>query len=400
MSRILITGYGSISAIGDNVEEAFHSLKEKKTGVAPIQVLETEHKNEFLLAEVKHSNDALAKQLGIDNKNRTYTRTSLLAMIGAKEAYQHAGLDKNTDLRTGVISANTGGGMDTTEQFYKSDMHDQIVDFAITHSCSDSTEKIAELLNIKQFTSTISTACSSSANAIMHGARLIKSGRLDRVIVGGVDSLSKFTLNGFNTLMILDKQFCQPWDENRRGLNLGEASAYIVLESEASVKMSNKAVYGELAGYANANDAYHQTASSPEGYGATLAMTQALEAAKLKPEHISYINVHGTGTANNDQSEGSALRNVFKSDVPPFSTTKAYTGHTLGAAGSIEAIISLLSIQNKMIFPCLNIENPIEEFDFKPETELRTEIEIDHVLSNSFGFGGNNTTLIFSKYKQ
>lgn len=319
-------------------------------------------------------------------------------MIGAQEAYSDAKLYENTELRTGIISANTGGGMDTTEVYYKTEMHDQIVDFAITHSCSDSTEKIAERLHLNQFASTISTACSSSANAIMHGARLIKNGRLDRVIVGGVDSMSKFTLNGFNTLMILDKQHCQPWDENRRGLNLGEASAYIVLESEAAVKASNKKVYAELNGYANANDAYHQTASSPEGYGATLAMTQALESAQLRPEDISYINVHGTGTANNDQSEGSALRNVFKDRVPPFSTTKAYTGHTLGAAGSIEAIISILSLQNQMIFPCLNIETPIQEFDFKPITELKTEVNIQHALSNSFGFGGNNTTLIFSKY--
>lgn len=396
MSKIFVTGYGSISAIGNNVKETLESLINKKHGVGPIQILQTEHQDEFVLAEVKHTNDDLAKMLGINNKARTYTRTSLLAMIGAKEAYEDAQLNLNTHLRTGVISANTGGGMDTTERYYKSAQHEQIVDFAITHSCSDSTEKIAELLGLKGFTSTISTACSSSANAIMFGARLIKNGRLDRVLVGGVDSLSKFTLNGFNTLMILDKQHCQPWDENRRGLNLGEGSGYIVIESEEAVKTSNKKVYAELSGYANANDAYHQTASSPEGNGATLAMRKALHSAQLKPENISYINVHGTGTFNNDQSEGTALKNVF-SKVPPFSTTKAYTGHTLGAAGGIEAIFSILAIQNRLIFPCLNIETPIQEFNFQPETELITDVDVQHVLSNSFGFGGNNSTLIFSK---
>ena len=397
MSKIFVTGYGSISAIGNNVEQTLVSLIAKKHGVAPIQILDTVHKNDFVLAEVKHTNDELAQILGINNKEKTYTRTSLLAIIGAREAYKTARLDQNTELRTGIISANTGGGMDTTERYYKTVTAEQIVDFAITHSCGDSTEKIAEYLGIHGFASTISTACSSSANAIIYGARLIKHGRLDRVIVGGVDSMSKFTLNGFNTLMILDKYHCQPWDENRRGLNLGEGSGYIVLESEKAVRQSNKKVYAELTGYANANDAYHQTASSPEGNGATLAMSKAIASANLKPSDISYINVHGTGTANNDQSEGTALRNIFDK-VPPFSTTKAYTGHTLGAAGGIEAIFSILAINNKMIFPCLNIETPIKEFNFKPEIELITKVDIEHVLSNSFGFGGNNTTLIFSKH--
>ncbi|MBN2668289.1 MAG: beta-ketoacyl-[acyl-carrier-protein] synthase family protein [Bacteroidales bacterium] len=395
MSKIFITGMGSISSIGDTVNEAFQNLKNMQHGVAPIQYLNTAHKDEFVLAEVLHSNEDLAEMLNINLTDRTYTRTALLAIIAAKEAFEDAQIDLKDGFRTGIISANTGGGMDTTERYYKTEKHEQIVDFAITHSCGDSTEKIAQYLGINGYLSTISTACSSSANAIMKGARLIKNGRLDRVIVGGVDSMSKFTLNGFNTLMILDHQHCQPWDENRRGLNLGEGAAYLVLESESIAK--NKKIYGELKGYANANDAYHQTASSPEGFGATLAMKQALQSANLKPEDISYINVHGTGTSNNDQSEGAAMRNVFK-NVPPFSSTKAYTGHTLGAAGAIEAVISLLSINHNIIFPALNIEHPIDEFDFKPIQTVVKNIEINNVLSNSFGFGGNNTTLIFSKY--
>ena len=397
MSKVFVTAYGSISAIGNNVEESLNSLIEKRHGVAPIHILDTIHKDEFVLAEVKYTNDELAQILGIDNTKETYTRTSLLAMIASREAYKQAKLDQHSELRTGVVSANTGGGMDITERYYKAVVSEQIVDFASTHSCGDSTEKIAEFLRIKGFTSTISTACSSSANAIIYGARLIKHGRLDRVIVGGVDSMSKFTLNGFNTLMILDRQHCQPWDENRRGLNLGEGAGYLVLESEKAQKISQNKILAELSGYANANDAYHQTASSPEGKGATLAMKNAIASANLTPSDISYINVHGTGTTNNDQSEGTALGNIFD-QVPPFSTTKAYTGHTLGAAGGIEAIFSILAINNNLVFPCLNIDTPIKEFSFKPETKLRTDVKIKHVLSNSFGFGGNNTTLIFSEH--
>jgi len=396
MSKIYITGYGGITAIGDNSEAILDALVHQRHGVSPIDRLETVHKDEFVLAEIKYSNQELAEKLGIDIRNKTYTRTALLAIWAAKEAFHHAQIDLKDGYRTGVISANTGGGMDTTEQFYKSEFHDKIIDFAITHSCGDSTEKIASYLGIKSHISTISTACSSSANAIMLGARLIKSGRLDRAIVGGVDALSKFTLNGFNTLMILDHQHCQPWDENRRGLNLGEGAAYLVIESEELIKKQSKKVYAELSGYANANDAYHQTASSPEGNGATMAMTQAIKMAQVQPSDISYINVHGTGTYNNDQSEGTAMRNIFD-PVPPFSSTKAYTGHTLGAAGAVEGMFSVMAIQHKLIFPSLNIENPIAEFDFKPVQSIIKNVEIKHVLSNSFGFGGNNSTLIFSK---
>jgi len=258
--------------------------------------------------------------------------------------------------------------------------------------------QIADYFHIDGFTSTISTACSSSANAIMLGARLIKSGMLDRVICGGVDSLTKFTINGFNTLMILDREHCRPFDDTRSGLNIGEAAAYVVMESEKSMLASNKFAYCALSGYGNACDAFHQTASSPEGTGAALAMRKALEVAGLSVSDISYINVHGTGTPNNDLSEGVAMEKVFGRDtVPPFSSTKAFTGHTLGAAGAIEAVICLLSLKNQLIYPNLNFTTRIKELNISPIAELRKDIELKHILSNSFGFGGNNTSLIFSK---
>ena len=160
----------------------------------------------------------------------------------------------------------------------------------INHDCGDSTERIAEYTGISDFVTTVSTACSSSANSLMFGARLIKSGLLDRVVAGGTDSITRFTLNGFNTLMILDKDGCKPFDDNRAGLTIGEGAAYLILESEELVRKLNKTVLAELTGYGNANDAYHQTASSPEGKGAILAMEKALKVSGLKPSDISYIN--------------------------------------------------------------------------------------------------------------
>ncbi len=398
MSNIYITGLGIISAIGDNCAQNLDSLKKSKSGIKAIKFLQTIHKNDFVSGEIPYSNKELANIAGIEDFTK-HSRTSLLATIAAKEAFKHANIDINDGLRTGMVSASSVGGMDVTEDYYLSEASKENTNYIFTHNANNHVEVICDMLDINDFSATISTACSSSANAIMNGARLIKTGRLDRVIVGGTDAMSRFTLNGFNTLMILDKNLCTPFDENRKGLNLGEGAAYLVIESEEAVIKSNKKVYAKVLGYANANDAYHQTASSEEGYGATLAMKQAIESANISPNDISYINVHGTGTPNNDDSEGNALKNIYGDNVPPFSSTKAFTGHTLGAAGAIEAVFSVLAINENLIYPNLNLKNNIKKFKFKPVTQLLENQKVDIVLSNSFGFGGNNSTLIIGKIK-
>jgi 3-oxoacyl-[acyl-carrier-protein] synthase-1 len=287
--------------------------------------------------------------------------------------------------------------MSQTELYYKEmfvkEDHLNVLD---AHDCGDSTERIADYLGNVDYVTTISTACSSAANAVMLGCRMIKHGLLDRAVVGGVDALSKFTFNGFNTLMILDKEWCKPFDENRKGLNLGEGAAFLVIEGENALNKRLGKPLAEVVGYANANDAYHQTASSPEGYGATLAIQQALAMSGLTPSQIDYINMHGTGTPNNDLSESMATLAVFGNQVPKFSSTKAFTGHTLAASASIEAVISVLSLQNSMIFPNLNFTTPIANLNLVPVTKLINS-PINTVLSNSFGFGGNCSSLIFKK---
>jgi 3-oxoacyl-[acyl-carrier-protein] synthase-1 len=384
-----------ISAIGNNVPESFASLSQSKTGIGKINHLTTRYKDEFLAGEIKLSNRQLAELVG--DPNPALNRNSYIAMLAAKEAVINSGIDTNDGLRTGVISSTTVAGMSKTELYYKElfekDEHLSVLD---THDCGDSTERIADYLGNVDYVTTISTACSSAANAIMLGCRMIKHGLLDRAVVGGVDALSKFTFNGFNTLMILDKEWCKPFDENRKGLNLGEGAAFLVIEGEEAIKKRGGKALAEIVGYANTNDAYHQTASSPEGYGATLAIKQALEMSGLKPSEIDYINMHGTGTPNNDLSESMATVAVFGDKVPKFSSTKAFTGHTLAAAASIEAVISVLSLQHNMIFPNLNFTVPIAETNLVPETTL-VNTPIHTVLSNSFGFGGNCSSLIFKK---
>ncbi|MCX6249025.1 MAG: beta-ketoacyl-[acyl-carrier-protein] synthase family protein [Bacteroidetes bacterium] len=397
--RVYITGIGMISSIGNDTGAALTSLIEEKSGIGEITLLDTVLKDKYPLAEVKLSNEELLEIIGNSGKTN-FTRTALLGMVAAREALNASGIEIPGKYKTGLISATTVGGMDRSENFYKEFLADpskgHLIDI-VNHDCADSTERIADFLGITGFMTTISTACSSSANSIMLGAQLIKAGFLDRVVAGGTDSVTKFTLNGFNTLMILDKNGCRPFDENRAGLTLGEGAAYVVLESEELVKAGNKKVLAELKGYGNANDAYHQTASSPEGTGAYLAMNSALQLSGLNPGDIDYINVHGTGTQNNDLSEGVALQKIFGEKPPPFSSTKSYTGHTLGAAGALEAVISVLSINHGMLFPNLRFETPMKELGITPFTKVIMRADVQNILSNSFGFGGNNSTLIFSK---
>ncbi|MCF8374244.1 MAG: beta-ketoacyl-[acyl-carrier-protein] synthase family protein [Bacteroidales bacterium] len=397
--RVFVTGIGTISAIGNDIESTFHSLLDSKSGVGPIRHLKTKHSNDFVAGEVNHSNEELRMMAGL-SEDFICTRTALLGIIAAREAVKNAGLS-NLDMETtGLISATTIGGMDKSEIHYHDYIQGDNLEYAKTHPCGDNTEKIAEALGITGFSTTISTACSSSANAIMFGARMIKSGQLDRVVVGGTDALSKFTLNGFNSLMILDKEPCKPFDENRKGLNLGEGAAYLVLESANAIDLTGKTPLCEVTGYANANDAFHQTASSPTGEGPFLSMKRALEKAGLSPGDISYINAHGTGTDNNDMTEGLAIQRLFGEYVPKFSSTKAFTGHTLGAAGAIEAIISILAIMNGFVPPSLNIKTPVSDHYIRPQKEALLNQVIEHVLSNSFGFGGNDSSLLFSKLRK
>jgi len=398
--RIFVTGLGIITGIGNNLAETKDSLFHLRTGIGKIQFLDTNLTDEIPVSEVKCSLEECFHLAGIP-VTEGYSRNALLGIIAAKEAYQDARIGDFPGLQTGLISATTIGGMDRCELYYEDFLTNDSRNIYIdSYDCADSTEKIADVLEIKDYLTTISTACSSSANAIQLGARMIRNDDLDRVVAGGTESLTKFHLNGFNALKILDKEPCKPFDEKRNGINLGEGAAYIVLESEESVKQSGKPVICELTGWGNSCEAFHQTASSPDGIGAYLAMKKALEMSGLNVADIDYINAHGTGTDNNDISEGRAIEKLFGTEVPPISSTKPYTGHTTSAAGATEAIISILCLLEQVIWPNLNFSEPMKELHFTPVQKLLKGKKVNNVMTNSFGFGGNDTSLIFSKVEQ
>lgn len=394
-SGVWIAGGGVISGIGMNLSECITAFEKMQPGMQEMKYLESIHRSTYPVAEVKAGNDILSS---IAAESIYWSRTALLSKIAAKEAWQNSGLGQISEYKVGFVSASTVGGMDKTEYFMEEYLKDNSrgrLRNAIHHDCGSITDLVAESLGVEDFISTISTACSSGANALMYASRLIHSKMLDVVIAGGSDSLTRFTLNGFNTLMILDQEPCKPFDENRKGLNLGEGAAYVVLVSDRIAEKLQP--WCRLSGFANANDAFHQTASSPEGLGNFMAMKGALEKAGIEPEDIDYINLHGTGTANNDSSEAQAILNLFGSTPPPLSSTKSFTGHTLAASGALEAVFSAYAIKEGIIFPNAHFATPMSNFTISPVNSFLKGQNLKHVMSNSFGFGGNCSSLIFSK---
>ena len=393
--RIFITGYGMISCMGDDIPQTFSAMLAGKSGLMPLHRIDTVLRNEFPVGELPYSIAQLFEKAGVAPAEG-YSRNALLGLIAAREAFTHARLGEHAELRSGVISATTVGGMDQCETFYQDFLtNDSRNAYLDSYDCAGSTEKIAAELGITDFVTTISTACSSAANAIMLGARMIRSGKLDRVLAGGCESLTRFHLNGFNSLKILDREPCKPFDRNRAGINLGEGAAYLVLESEESAAITGDEILCELTGWGNSCEAFHQTASSPDGIGPYLAMKQALEMSGLQPADIDYINAHGTGTDNNDLSEGKAIELLFGEHIPLVSSTKPFTGHTTSAAGSTEAILSIFCLRHQIIWPNLNFREKIEELSFSPVEKLLTGPPVRAVMTNSFGFGGNDSSLIF-----
>lgn len=399
--NIAITGEGIVSAIGLNKQEVLQALQEGRTGIGEMKYLQSIH-HELPVGEVDLSNEQMKKMLGIPSE-QMMSRTSLLGMLAIDQALKEAYVDvaslraRKADgkpLRIVLVSGTTVGGMDITELCFDQLEKQKSVEFLQHHDCGNSTRLMADHFGIFDEVATLSTACSSAANAIMLGARLLKAGEADLVVAGGTEALSRFHLNGFNSLMILDHEPCRPFDTTRAGLNLGEGAAFLVLESEEMAQQRKITPHAYLTGYGNACDAFHQTASSENGEGAYLAMTEALAMAHLSAKDIQYVNAHGTGTPNNDQSESVSLKRVFGDEMPMVSSTKSFTGHTTSASGSIETVICILAMQHHFVPANLGWKNPMEN-GILP-TMGAQNLDLENVLCNSFGFGGNDSSLIIS----
>ena len=383
---ISITGTGIVCAIGNDKDAVLESLINKRTGIGRMKYLQSVH-TDIPVGEIKLSTEEMKRMLGISG-DEPVSRTSVMGAIAVREALRDAGIEDVTGKRVALISGTTVGVMDVTEQRYLQKKEEPGLPNG--NECGKSTHEIARYAGLEGAACcTICTACSSALNAIMLGSDMLKNNEVDLVVAGGSEPLSIFHLNGFNTLMILDREQCRPFDETRAGLNLGEGAAFVVLQKNAPDGLAY------IHGYANRCDAFHQTATSKNGEGAFQAMTGALRMAGLQPEDIRYINAHGTGTPDNDASETAAFRRVFGESLPEMSSTKSYTGHTTSAAGSVETVICILAMQNSFVPASLGWSHRMTD-GYIPSMG-RTGIDLDYVMCNSFGFGGNDSSLILGK---
>jgi 3-oxoacyl-(acyl-carrier-protein) synthase len=383
-----------ISPLGNSPEASRHALLNAECGIGTAQLVKSKFAGSHYFGEVKLENEKLREQFNITNPG--VTRTSLLALHAMSHAIADSGLKVHEiqSYETALVGASTVGGMCNTDELYSDAKTDAGGSpFISSYDCATVSFFLQRYFGVQGVINTINTACSSSANAIMYGARLISNGYAKRAIVGGADSLAKFTINGFNSLGILSPGFCKPFDKERNGLNLGEGAAFLVLEREEDA--ASKKIYGVLSGYCNTNDAYHPSSLSENGQGPYNAMQGALLKSGLAAGEISYINTHGTGTENNDEVESKAMLRVFEK-VPPFASTKSKIGHTLGASASVETVFSLLALMNDEVYPSLNFSLPIESTGLRPVISVEKR-RLKNIMINSFGFGGNCSSLVFSK---
>ncbi|HJM83163.1 MAG TPA: beta-ketoacyl-ACP synthase [Nitrospinota bacterium] len=396
MKPLALTSYTSLSAVGKGLSSLRTALLEERTGLAPIDLDFARGLDTYIGRVNNIENSPIVDKLKrFDCRNNRLAQMCIL-QDGFKESI-HKAIEKYGSNRISlVIGTSTSGILETELAYNNSLLRDESeIEFfsnklRYTHCFFSPAEFISEYFGLTGPALTISTACSSSAKAFASAARHIEAGFADAAIVGGVDSLCMTTLYGFSSLNIVSTKPCKPCDRNRDGLSLGEAAGFALLEKPGEANSGMEEIF--LSGYGESSDAHHMSAPHPKGAGAELAMRGALEMSNIRPEDVDYINMHGTATPANDTIEASAISRIFGPDTP-CSSTKGWTGHTLGAAGIVESLIAVVSLKSGIIPGCLNM------IEIDPEIQanvIDTTVKagISNVLVNSFGFGGNNCSLI------
>ena len=389
--QVTVTGIGALCATGLNFESAFTALFEKRREPTAPRRFDLDHPATYPVFELPPS------PLDSKDENQPWLRTSRLALAAAREALEDAGWSDGkglSQLKVGVCIGTTVGGSMNDEQFYR-DFRDgknpglKPIDRYLR---SNPAAVLAQFFDLHGPQLTIVNACSSGSDAIGMGAAWIRSGICDLVLVGGSDELCRVTCNGFISLMISDHQPCRPFDRHRSGLNLGEGAAILVLESSRLQERRKRPPRAFILGYGSSCDAWHLTAPHPEGKGLRQALELALNNADTKAEDIAFINAHGTATLNNDLTEGKIIKSLFPQT--PFFSTKGHTGHTLGAAGALEAAFTIAMLQTGKIPASAGFSETDPDIGLTP-TNCAKDLDGRLALSQSLAFGGNNAALIF-----
>ncbi len=388
----VVTGVGIIGAPGCGISQVWRALASHTSGLRPLSLFPSPRYGQLPAGEVQADLCALGAPTRASRSDR-------LAWLAAREALASAAVDLASCAERGgcVLGCSVGGSFDS-ERFLTTLLERKRMRSGPTrfHECVSSVDLIAGEFGLLGPSMAISTACSSGALAIATAAEFILADEADVMLAGGADSLSRMTWGGFHSLLLVDGAGCRPFDKNRAGMSLGEGAAVLVLEAEEIARRRGATILARLTGWGTSCDAHHATAPHPQGAGAAGAMQGALSRAGLTPTAIDYVNTHGTGTRDNDLAEARALRAVFGSRVPPFSSTKHFFGHALAASGAIEAVVCIEALRRQQLPPNLGFSSMDPAIGLEPVTRLQSA-SLTHVMSNSFGFGGNNAVLIFSQ---
>jgi len=385
---VAVTGLGVVSPFGAGVKPYWEGLTGGICGIRPLTLIDTDGFRCRIGAEVPDSIGGSVRR----------SRADRFALAAAREALDDAGIGRADRADTALIVGAVGGGMLEAEAWYWQRARGAVAPPPrVLASCfpSSHVDVVGSVLGIGGPRETVVTACSSGAASLAMAADLIADGVVSVALAGGVDALTRICFMGFNTLKLLDPSPCRPFDRDRRGMSIGEGAAFVVLENGERARARDARVYAELTGYGMSTDAFHVTSPHPEGEGMIRAMRAALEQARVTPADVGYANAHGTATPQNDRIEARALREVFGEGGLLVSSTKSMIGHTMAAAGTLEAVATVLALGHEVIPPTARLEHTDPDIAFDCVPRVAREVAVEHAISNSFGFGGQNVTLLF-----
>ncbi|AQP80538.1 beta-ketoacyl-[acyl-carrier-protein] synthase II [Listeria monocytogenes] len=406
--RVVVTGIGAVTPIGNDAETSWENAKKGVNGVAKMTRLNPDDFPVKIAAELK---DFDVEKYLEKKEARKMDRFTHYAIASAEMAVQDSGLviDDSNANRVGVWIGSGIGGMETFETQYEIFLnrgHHRVSPFFVPMMIPDmGSGQVSIRFGAKGINSTTVTACATATNSIGDAFKVIERGDADAMITGGAEApITKMSLAGFTANKALSlnpdpETACRPFDKDRDGFIIGEGAGIVILEEYEHAKARGAKIYAEIVGYGATGDAYHITAPAPNGEGAARAMKMAIDDAGLTPDKVDYINAHGTSTPYNDEYETQAIKTVFGDHAKKLaiSSTKSMTGHTLGASGGIEAIFALLTIRDNIIAPTIHLKNQDEVCDLDYVPNEAREANVNVVISNSFGFGGHNATLVFKR---
>ncbi len=400
-SRVVITGAGIITGLGCGWRTNADGFRAGKRAFRPVSLFDVSRQRVKVAAEVDLPKGLPTCEVQPKAAGRLDRAARLLLWAG-QEAWAQAGWSGADDLP--LVLGTTSGGMTLGEDLYRQAIAARVskrkqATRVIFYQAHRQALELATTLGFMGPITIVANACASGTNAVGHAFELVRSGRAQRVLTGGYEALSQLVFGGFDSLQALSPTQCRPFDATRDGLALGEGAAVMALESFTSAHARGAEILGEITGYGAVNDCHHLTQPHPEGDAAWAAMSAALAQARLRPEQIGYINAHGTGTALNDSAEAAAINRWAGRDAAkvPVSSTKACIGHLLGAAGAVEAVICLMALREQWLPPMPMVQTPDPLCRF-PLVQEPTEARVQYALSNSFGFGGANATLILRRW--